>query len=1161
MDFVHLHVHSHFSLLDGLSRIDGIVGRAKEFGSPAVALTDHGVMYGAIDFYLACKEAGLKPIVGMEAYVTGDISQPPTSSAEQAYNHLILLAKDFQGYQNLMHLTSLAHLEGWYYRPRIDHQMLKEHHDGLIALSACLLGEVPQAILAGREERVEKLIRFYKETFGDDYYFEVQHHPYLPAQAKVNQKLFALSKRYGIPVVASSDVHYISKEDLEAQDVLLCIQTNSRMEDPNRFTMRDMVLDMADPRELAAAFSDKPEVLENTLRVAEKTTLILPLGQFIFPQFPLPPGEKLESFFRKQVLEGAKRKGLKLVGEVKERLEYELSVIEKMNYQSFFLVVADYVNWAKSQGILVGPGRGSAAGSLVSYVLNITGLNPLEHKLLFERFLNPERISLPDIDIDFADDRRDEVIRYVENKYGQMHVAQIATFGTMASRAVVRDVGRALGISYGEVDKVAKLVPPPIQGRHTSLKSVLTEVPELKEMYEQDLRIRHLFDVAMKLEGTARHISTHAAGVVIADKPLYHYTPVQYAPKSEKMLITQYSMNPLEKVGLVKMDLLGLSNLTTIKNALRILRKTRGIELQIESLPLDDPKTFRLLSRAETTGVFQLESEGMKRYLKELRPSRFGDIVAMVALYRPGPLQFIPDFIDRKRRRKKITYLHPKLKPILEETYGIAVYQEQVLKIAQELCGFTLGEADVLRKAIGKKIRELLVQQRKKFVEGGVKNGISQEIAEKLFEFIEPFASYGFNRAHSACYAMIAYWTAYLKANFPHEFMAALMTSDQQDLDRIAKDIAEAESLGLKVLLPSVNESFTDFAVVKNTNHIRFGLNAIKNVGRKVSDLIVEERNNKGPFQSISDFLTRVPREALNRKSLESLIKAGALDKFGERERLLAALDYMVELVSRSVPRVGEGQLAMFANLPKSSARPFILPVAQPVSDQEKLTWEKELLGTYVSRHPFKEIARRLGDRVTPIDKISSLNDGQNLKVAGVITRSQKVITKGGEKMAFVNLEDLSGSLEVIVFPRVLGNNPSWWEKDQVVMVEGKVNVKDLVIDEGEKMWIQPEAKVIASKVYLLTDEFLRSLESLPASPYIERNNDYLLIKLPPGISNGQLAELRGVLERYPGETSVQLTLQVADQEKKVVTSLRVRPVLELENEIRQIVEREKVEA
>jgi len=807
---------------------------------------------------------------------------------------------------------------------------------------------------------------------------------------------------------------------------------------------------------------------------------------------------------------------------------------------------------------VVGPGRGSAAGSLVSYLLNITSLNPLEHKLLFERFLNPERISLPDIDIDFADDRRDEVIHYIEQKYGRMNVAQIATFGTMASRAVVRDVGRALGMSYSDVDRVAKLVPPPTQGRHVSLQRALKEVSELGEAYDNDAQVRRLFDIAIKLEGTARHLSTHAAGVVIADKPLYHYTPLQYAPKGERMLITQYSMYPLEKIGLVKMDLLGLSNLTTIKNTLRILRKTKGIELNIEEVPLDDPRAFQLLSRAETTGVFQLESEGMKRYLKELQPSHFGDIVAIVALYRPGPLQFIPDYIDRKRGRKKISYLHPALEPILKETYGIAIYQEQVLEIAQKLCSFSLGEADVLRKAIGKKIRTLLIEQKKKFVEGAVRNGVARQTAERIFEFIEPFASYGFNRAHSASYAMIAYWTAYLKANFPHEFMAALLTADQNDLDRVAKNIAEAESMGIKVLPPAVNESFTDFAVVKETNHIRFGLNAIKNVGRRVSDLIVEERGARGTFKDLSDFLFRVPKEALNRKSLESLIKAGALDEFGERGRLLAALGLMVDLVSQSAPKVGEDQLAMFANIPQRGSRQIVLPQATSISDQDKLVWERELLGTYVSHHPFKDIAYRLEGKVRAIDKITSEQDGQKIRVAGIITRSQLVRTKNGEPMRFVTLEDLSGSLEVIVFPALLREEGRLWEKDQLLMVEGRVSVKDLVTSEGGRMFITPQAKIIAAKGYALTKEFLRTLGGSPANnSYLERRGNHLLINLPQGVGQDQLKILREILLRYPGPLSVKLSLWVRGGRKLVPTSIQVLPGLELENEIRQLIGQE----
>lgn len=1156
MSFVHLHVHSHYSLLDGLGKIHDLVAKAKEFGLPAMALTDHGSMYGAIEFYLACRNQGLKPIIGLEAYITDDVKKPPSGSAERAYNHLTLLAKNLEGYQNLMKLTSLGHLEGFYFRPRIDHSMLKENKGGIIVLSGCLRGELPQALLSGNLNQAKKIINFYKEIFGQDYYLEVQSHSHLPDQEKVNQALYELSEELHVPLVATSDTHYVNKEDVEAHDILLCIQTNSRIDDPKRFTMSHEFFHLYSPEEMKLYFKNYPQAIDNTLKIAEAVDLAIPLGKIIFPKFEIPQGENMQNYLRHEVYEGAKKRGLEISGEVKERLDYELSVIEKMKYEVYFLVVADYVNWAKEQGIMVGPGRGSGAGSLVSYALNITSVNPLEHHLLFERFLNPERIDLPDLDVDFADDRRDEVVHYVEEKYGHMNVAQIATFGTMASRAVVRDVGRALGMSYTDVDKVAKLVPPPIQGKHVPLKDGIKEVPELKAMYEQDAKVKHLFDLAMRLEGTARHISTHAAGVVIADQPLYNYTPIQYAPKGEKILITQYSMKPLEKVGLIKMDFLGLSNLTTIKNALRIIRKTKEIKIDIDEIPFDDAKTYQMLSRGETVGVFQLEGDGMTRYLKELRPSRFGDIVAMVALYRPGPLQFIPDFIDRKRGRKPITYLHPRLKPILEETYGIAVYQEQVLQIARDLCGFTFGEADILRKAIGKKIRELMSEQKKKFIDGAIKNGFSRETAERLFDFVEPFASYGFNRAHSASYATISYWTAYLKANFPNEFMAALLTSSQNDLDRTARHIAATEAMGIKVLPPSVNESFTDFAVVKETGNIRFGLNAIKNVGRKVSDLIVEERKANNAFSDLSDFLNRVPKEALNRKVLESLIKAGALDDFGERGRLLAALDYMVETVSRVQPNVSFDQLAIFAEVPKSaSRRVFALPAAEPVSDQVKLTWEKELLGTYVSRHPFKEIAASLKDRVMPVNKIESGIDGQMIKVAGIITRAQMVRTKNGEPMCFVMLEDMTGSLEVIVFPKILQGNANLWLKDKMLLVEGRVNVKDLVQEEGEIMRIVPQAKIVASKAYELTDDFLQQFIASSPSLYIQKQNNHFLIELPRDITGERLNDLKEALKRYPGDVPVSLVVWAGEEKKQIATSTTVNPSPELTEEIKQLIE------
>jgi len=1153
-DFVHLHVHSHYSLLDGLSKIPDLVDKAKEQGAEALALTDHGNMYGAIEFYEECKKKGIKPIIGSEVYITsGRLTDRGTGDRrEKNYYHLVLLAKNFEGYQNLMRIITKAHLEGYYYRPRIDHDYLANHASGLIALSACLRGEVPSALLQGDEEEGRRIASWYKEVFGPDYYLELERHPNMPDQKKANQAIIKLSRELNIPLVATVDSHYISAADAEAQDVLLCIQTNSTLQDENRFTMKGEIFDLTDPQLIKDYFKGVPEAIRNTKEIAAKVDLTIPMGKFVLPRFAVPSGETEKSYLKRMVEQGiAKRFAGRLNKAEQERLEYELSIIDKTGYESYFLVVADFVNWAKRQGIVVGPGRGSAASSLVSYILGITDINPLKHGLIFERFLNLERIQMPDFDIDFADDRRDEVIQYMVEKYGKDKVAQIVTFGTLASRAAVRDVGRVLGMSYSEVDRIAKMIPPPIQGRHVSLERSIRDSAELRELYRSDARIKRLLDLAQKLEGTVRHASTHAAGVLLADKNLVNYTPLQYAPKGEISVVTQYSMIPLEKLGLLKIDFLGLKNLTTIKNTLRIIRKTQGVELETSKIPPDDEKTYQLLADAKTTGVFQLESDGMKRYLKELKPERFEDIVAMVALYRPGPIELIPDFIARKHGQKKIEYLHPKLEPILKETYGIAVYQEQVLKIAQELCGFTLGEADVLRKAIGKKIPRLLAEQREKFISGAMKNEVSQKVAEQLFEFVKPFAAYGFNKAHAVSYATISYWTAYLKANFPREFMAALLTSDSRDLDKTAKNIAEAKELGIEVLPPDVNESFTDFAVVKDSGNIRFGLNAIKNVGYKVSEMIVEERKENGLYVSLSDFLRRVPREVLNRKTLESLIKAGALDRFGERNALLAALPELAKFAEESKGYQDQGQTDLFGVLDPESAsarKEFVLPSVDAASKKERLDWEKELLGTYVSEHPLEDVLPKLKGLVREIGSLRLKDDRNRVRLAGLLTRLQKVVTKNGGSMLFADLEDLSGTVELIVFPKLLSADNTLWQRGKALIVEGRVNVKDVEREGVHRM----EIKVVADKAKSLDPAAVKKLSTLKRS-YNSSPSEQMLIRLPRGFKNSHLSQLKEILTHYPGKERVVLEIIGEKGVSRVEIPVKVKNSAELQRALKDL--------
>lgn len=1160
---VHLHVHSHYSLLDGLTKIPDLVAAAKSQGATALALTDHGVMYGIVEFYVACQKAGIKPILGCEVYMArGKLEEKIVTPGKKGYFHLTLLAKNYQGYQNLLKITTKAHLDGYYYRPRIDRDFLVAHHDGLIAMSGCLAGEVPAAILEDRPEDARKIAKWHQDLFGEDYYLELMPHFNMPEQIKANAEMKKIAGELGIPLVATCDAHYLTSEDAEAQDVLLCVQTGALLSDENRFNMHADVFDFKHPDKVAKAFADVPEAISNTEKIAELCNVQLELGKNILPKFDLPPGEISEKdYLDKLVRIGIKKRfGDNPSQSVLDRIAYELGVINQMQYESYFLVVEDMINWAKRQGIVVGPGRGSGAASMVAYVLNITDLDPLEYGLFFERFLNIERISMPDFDIDFADDRREEVIQYVVSKYGEARVAQIVTFGTMASRAAVRDTGRVLGLTYGDVDHVAKLIPFGL-----SLDEAMEAVDELKKLYADDPQIKRLIDLSKKLEGVVRHTSTHAAGVVIGDKDLVNYVPLQRAAKGDISLITQYSMGPIEKLGLLKIDFLGLKNLTIIKNALRIIRKTREEDFAIETIKFDDTATFNLLSRGETVGVFQFESEGMRRNLQELKPNVLGDLIAMVALYRPGPIELIPDFIDRKHGRKKIEYLHPKLEPILNNTYGIAVYQEQVLQIARDLCGFSLGQADVLRKAIGKKIKEVLLEQQTKFIKGALDNGIDQKVAEQLFEFVKPFASYGFNKAHAASYAVIAYWTAYLKVHYPNEFLAALLTSDQTDLDKVAKDIAEAERFNIHVLPPSVNESFIDFAVVKDTGNIRFGLNVIKNVGRKVSELIEDERKVGGQYHDLTDFLTRVPKEALNKKVLESLAKSGALSDFGDSRELSENVDTMVDFVNNLHRNQDINQIGIFGDgvVQKPSLQ---LKVATTSTEKERLAWEKELLGTFVSKHPLKEIMPKLKGKFREIASLNSTFDNKKIKVAGIVAKVQKVNTRNREPMAFMRLEDLSGSLEVIVFPNVMNTSAALLATDKMLVVEGKVNVKDRVTEDGDELIVRSEAKVVADTLTEITDEYLAKLPTLAREDTVEEsahlgsamrrwqfNGNNLLIKIPHDFNGEKLKSLKTVLERHPGEIGVELEIFANGQPQRLKTKTRTAQTLELEHELETI--------
>lgn len=1128
--FVHLHVHSHYSLLDGLPKIDELVSYAKEQGAPALALTDHGALYGVIEFYQTALKAGIKPIIGVETYVAPLGHQHKRAKVDEKNHHLVLLAATNEGYQNLIKLITIAHLEGYYYRPRVDHELLKKYGRGLIALSACLKGEVPTAILNDDLAGAAQIIARYQDIFGrENFYLELQDHPSLPQQAQVNQALKQLGRQTGAPLVATADSHYLRPEDREAQDILLCIHLKKQLHDPDRMSMSADDLSLKTAEQMWDIFGDTPEALTNTVAIAERCQVTIELGQVQLPHYEVPTGQTAVSYLRQLVEAGIPRRYGQETPVIRQRLEYELGVIAKTGFAPYFLIVQDFVNWSKDHGIVVGPGRGSAAGSIVSYLLNITNVDPLKYDLLFERFLNPERIAMPDIDIDFADIRRDEVLRYVEQRYGQDHVSQIITFGTMAARAAIRDVGRVLGLPYAYCDRVAKLIP-----MFSSLDQAIAHVPELQEIYENDPEAKRLLDSAKKLEGVARHASRHACGVVITKEPLDHYVPVQYAGPDDNSIIAQYSLHPIEDLGLLKMDFLGLSNLTILETCIDLVHHTRHLDLNLDQIPYDDKITFRLLQRGETTGVFQLESGGMRRYLRELKPTSFEDIIAMVALYRPGPMELIPQFIGGKHGQIKPTYLDPRLEPILNRTYGVAVYQEQVLQIARDIAGFTLGEADILRKAVGKKIPKLLKEQREKFIAKALENGTQKAVAEKIFDFIEPFAGYGFNRSHAACYAVIAYQTAYCKAHYPAEFLAAVLTSDQHNTDRIALEIDDARRMGLAVLAPDINESFASFTVVNDDRgqptRIRFGLSAVKNVGDHLVEAIIAERKARGPFASLDDFFRRVQHKDLNKKSLEGLAKVGALDMLAERQTILENANELLKYTKTVDQAASRKQSSLFAQLPTTHSPALRLKPTTPATKAQRGLWEKELLGLYISDHPLNEFRTALSRLAQPIAAAREIGRGA-MKIGGLVTNVKRITTRTNETMVFARLEDPSGAVEVVVFPSLYRQSPTIWEAERLVVVAGKSSAKD-----GE--W-----KVLADQVW-----DLRQLSAeQPATAALRIA--VALETATPAI----FTELKKLLLAHPGRQPVELAVTRGQQQKIVPTEQRVALTDELRTALRKL--------
>ena len=1081
--FVHLHVHSEYSLLDGASRIKEMAAKAADLGMKALALTDHGVMYGAIPFYKACRERGVKPIIGMEAYVASGSRLERVSRKEQPIYHLTLLAKNLTGYRNLMRLSSIGHLEGFYYKPRIDFEMLEKHAEGLICLSGCLAGELSQHLANDRYEEAKKTALRYRGLFGEDYFLEIQDHGILE-QKKVAAGIARLAEETGIPLVATNDSHYLSEEDSSLQDVLICIGTGKTLEDQDRLKIETTQLYLKSEEEMRRLFPHLPEAIANTARIADRCELELELGRHILPAYhPLPEGMSagayLESLCRAGLEEryshrpdwndAATAAGVSpFRQQAEERLGYELSVIGRMGFDDYFLIVWDFIRFAHENGIATGPGRGSAAGSLVAYALRITNVDPIGHKLLFERFLNPERVTMPDIDIDFSDERRDEVIRYVSDKYGSGHVAQIITFGTLAARAAVRDVGRVMNLPYGEVDKAAKLIPG---APGMSIERAMNENPDFKALVDKGGQIGELIAMARRAEGMPRHASTHAAGVVISSDPLTDYVPLQEGTGG--VPLTQYSMEHLEAVGLLKMDFLGLRTLSIIERAMGWVKEREGAELRWETIPYDDPATHELMSKGDTMGIFQLESAGVRRVLKELKPSSFEDIVSVIALYRPGPMEFIPQFIRTKHGETGIDYPHPDLEPILKDTYGIIVYQEQIMQIASSMAGFSLGEADLLRRAVGKKKREILDEQRAHFVSGSLKQGYGEEEANRVYDMIVRFADYGFNRAHAAAYAVLAFQTAYLKAHYPVYFMASMLTAVIGNQRKTAEYVDECRRMGIAVLPPDVNESGVLFTPVQGDSPaIRYGLAAVKNVGTQAIESILAARS-EGPFESLTDLCRRVDPRVCNKRVLESLLLSGALGSLpGHRAQQLAALDETVEAAAAWRKEKEELQLELSLDLSDLGEAPnwsVDLPDIAPFTQTQTLELERELLGLYLSGHPLDEYEPKweeLGlDRLVELTEAA---DGASVVTAGMVVSVKQILTKSGQSMAFLELEDRIMGAELVAFPSVWKSAAQHVRKGSLLLVKAKLQQGDedfkLLADELVPLTV-PDLAVQAARL------------------------------------------------------------------------------------------------
>lgn len=1113
-DFVHLHTHTEYSLLDGMTRIPDMIEKAKNNHMPALAITDHGNLFAAINFYMACERAGIKPVIGCELYVApGDRREKAAHGISEAAFHLTVLVRDEEGYKNLMKMVSLGYIEGFYYRPRVDKEILERFKNGLIVLSGCLKGEVSHLLLSDEIEQAEQVIGFYKEIMGKgNYYLEIMSQG-LEGQKKVNREIIKLSRKLGVPIVATNDCHYLERRDSEAHEVLLCIQTGSNLDDPKHLKFATDEFYFKSGQEMYKIFQEIPQALNNTIRIAEECNLEIKFGQSHLPKYKVPDKTTPDAFLDKLCRDGIKYRNLEKSKDVEARLQHELSMIKSMGYASYFLTVWDFVQYARKNGIPVGPGRGSAAGSLVAYLLGITDINPLKYNLLFERFLNPERITLPDIDIDFCYERRGEVIKYVTEKYGAENVAQIITFGTMAARGVIRDVGRALRIPYSEVDRIAKLIP---QELDMTLGKALEREPELRDLAEGDDRISKLIKISLSLEGLARHASTHAAGVVISEKPLTEYIPLFKGTNEE--ITTQYDMNTLEKIGLLKMDFLGLKTLTVIEETRGIIKRLNGREIDLGNIPLNDKKTFAMLNKAETMGVFQLESSGMRDLTRKIGLEKFEDLIALIALFRPGPMNMLEDYVRRKHGKVPIRYDHPLLEPILKDTYGVMLYQEQVMHILHEIGGFSLSKADSFRRAISKKIPEIMDRQRQAFIEGAQSRNINKRIANKIFNQIVKFAGYGFNKSHSAAYALIAYQTAYLKAHYPVAFMASLLTSEMANTDKIVVYINECKRMGINVLPPDVNESFAKFTVVGD--EIRFGLAAVKNVGTQAINSITETRLKEGPFKSLHDFCEKVDLRVVNRRVVESLIKCGAFDSLGvRRSQLMAVIDHALEMAQLNQADKEKGQISflpIFESEEKFRADLEELPDIPEWPENTLLAYEKEMLGFYVTGHPLAGFSEEIHTYASAsTTDLPNMKDGEEVNLGGIIVAIKRIVTKKGERMAFVSFEDLEGMCEVIVFPGVFEKVKGILKIDNLIFVKGRLDLR------GEK------PKVISVDIFPLAEVKEKMTREI-----------HVTVRLP-GLEEEMLLRLKKIFLSHQGDCPIFLHLIDSDKKEIVVAAGR----------------------